>query len=206
MKNRINLYVEQLKPVKEPLPLSMSLAIVAACLTLMLMVFITLFAWQRNEITQQQHLRMTLAQEQSLLVQQATTLSRIANNQQILDEISKHKEKIKNKKRILTALNHHLEDTSGFTQLLLALAKVSDRNVWLTQIKSQSGALTLRGAATRSRDIPQWVKRLNLAPELKGKTFSALSMKREDKLINFVLKNVVDSSAASSNTLIEVAQ
>ena len=92
MKNRINLYVEQLKPVKEPLPLPTSLAIVAACLTVMLMVFITLFAWQRNEVTQQQHLRITLAQEQHLLVQKATTLSSITNNQQILDEISKHKQ------------------------------------------------------------------------------------------------------------------
>jgi len=189
MKTRINLYVKKLKPVKEKLPLTMSLTAVVSVSCLMLMIVGGVYGLSHLESQHQQQLNSTLSNEQAKLAQQAAILGEINDNQQLLDQIESVKHKIKNKKRILVALNRNLERDNGFTQLLLALAQVSDRNVWLTHITSQQGLLTLSGSARSSSDIPLWVERLNQAELLKGHSFAALSMERDNDGINFVLNN-----------------
>jgi len=194
MKTRINLYVTQLRPVKEQLPLIQSLSIIAGVFLLTIVTCGGLYWLNYSESQQQEALRSTLAQEQGHLATQAAALSEINDNKQLMQQIARVKSQIKNKKRILAALERQAINPGGFTDLLLALAQVSDQKVWLTAIKSHQGALTLSGSAKKSQDIPKWVARLNKVPRLQGTTFSALSMERDDAVINFVLNNHVPAA------------
>jgi len=189
MKTRINLYVAKLRPVKEKLALATSLTIIASVACLIIAIVGGVYWLNYAELQHQQQLNATLVQEQQQLAKQAMILGEINNNHQLLKQIETVKQHIKNKKRILVALNDHLERDTGFTKLLLALAQVSDSNVWLTHITSEQGLLTLSGSARRSDDIPKWVNRLNQAELLKGHVFSGLELARDNDVVNFVLNN-----------------
>jgi len=189
MKTRINLYVKALQPVKEKLPLSMSLTISGSVLVLTLLVLGSLFWLVNGEKTHQQQLRATLSVEQGHLSKQSAILSEMNNNKVIIEKIKRITQKIQNKKKVLASLKQQDTTPGGFSQLFISLAKVSDQKVWLTEIKSTEGLLTLSGAAKNSRDIPIWVARLNNVAALKGETFSSLTMERDNSVINFVLNN-----------------
>lgn len=189
MKSRINLYVSALHPIKEPLPLSMSLSIMGAVLSVMLIGCGTVY-WlgSQQEMTNNQ-LNTLLATEQQTLAERAVVLGQMNNNKRLEADIALIQETIKNKKRILNAVDTQVTSGGGYSELLVALGEVSDGKVWLTQISSQQGALTLSGSALLSRDIPLWVGRLNKAVELQGQSFSSLTMQRDDRVVNFVLNN-----------------
>jgi len=191
MKTRINLYVTELQPVKEKLPLSMSVTIVISVLVCSLMLCMSLYWLLGNEEKLQQQLRSELAQEQTQLASQARILSRVNNNKAIMEQIKQVTQNIKNKKRVLATLKHERANDSGFSSLLVSLAGISDQKVWLTKIKSQTGLLTFSGSAKRSQDIPLWVTRLSQIEELHGKTFNSLVMERDNSVINFVLHNKI---------------
>lgn len=189
MKTRINLYGQALKPVKEKLPLSLSVAVAVAVVLIMFSVSAVTIWLNNNQIASQEAARVTLNQEQQKLIEKSELLNKLSANQQLMDSIASVKEKIKNKKKIVATLEQRQEVDEGFTKLLLALAEISDQKVWLTDIKSEQGALTLSGRAQHSQDIPRWVAKLNRVESLQGATFSALSMERDDSTISFVLHN-----------------
>lgn len=189
MKTRINLYVPVLQPVREQLPLSKSLAVTASVFALAVFVCIGLYWLVDKESQQQKVLNAQLSIEQGRLASQAAKLSKINDNKQLLDKIELVRNQVKNKKRVLAALDNQTINHGGFTQLLLALAQVSDQKVWLTEIRSQQGSLMLSGSAKSSQAIPKWVSRLNQVEQLKGETFTSLTMHRNDAVINFVLNN-----------------
>lgn len=189
MKTRINLYTAALQPVKEKLPLSTSLSIVAATILLSIIVYAGLYWLVNTESQHQQQLQQDLIVEQGRLSTQAAALGKVNDNKQLLAEIEQVKTQIRNKKRVLAVIGDQTANNGGFTKLLLALAQVSDQKVWLTAIKSQQGALMLSGSAKKSQDIPKWVARLNQVKQLKGETFTSLTMERDDAVINFVLNN-----------------
>jgi len=191
MKTRINLYVTELQPVKEKLPLSMSVTIVISVLICSLMLCMSLYWLLGNEEELQQKLRSELAQEQTQLASQARILSRVNNNKAIMEQIKQVTLNIKNKKRVLATLKNERENDSGFSSLLVSLASISDQKVWLTKIKSKAGLLTFSGSAKHSQDIPMWVTRLSQIEELHGKTFNSLVMERDNSVINFVLHNKI---------------
>ncbi|NRA61070.1 MAG: PilN domain-containing protein [Psychrobium sp.] len=200
MKTRINLYLEQLKPVKEKLPLVQSVILFG--ITILFSVFgaATLMALNYQQTLDKESLSLTIASEQKSLNVMITEFSRKNNSAPLLAEIATMKRKIRSKKSILQALDQQFKNAAGFSSLFESLASVSVKNVWLTEISSNNGLLSFKGGAVNSKDIPVWIEKLKSAPALAGHTFSALSLVRDEGTLTFSLSNVDEALA------VEVAQ
>jgi hypothetical protein len=68
----------------------------------------------------------------------------------------------------------------GYSELLRALARVSVQGVWLTRVHfaEVSGELSLTGRAARADLVAAYLERLRSEPELRGREFARLDMKR----------------------------
>jgi hypothetical protein len=68
----------------------------------------------------------------------------------------------------------------GYSELLRALARVSVQGVWLTRVHfaEGSGELSLTGRAARADQVAAYLERLRSEPELRGREFARLDMKR----------------------------
>ncbi len=200
MKTRINLYLEQLKPVKEKQPLVQSTIFFGIAILFVLLGAATLMVLNYQQAIDKENLALTIATEQQTLNIMVTEFSRENNSAPLLAEIATMKRKIRSKKSILRALDQQFKNTAGFSPLFESLASVSVNNVWLTEISSNNGLLSFKGGAVASKDIPIWIDKLKSAPALAGHKFSALSLVRDEDQLTFSLSN--DDSALA----VEVAQ
>jgi hypothetical protein len=68
----------------------------------------------------------------------------------------------------------------GYSELLRALARVSVQGVWLTRVHfaEDGGELSLAGRASRAELVAAYLERLRSEPELRGREFARLDMKR----------------------------
>lgn len=68
----------------------------------------------------------------------------------------------------------------GYSELLRALARVSVQGVWLTRVHfaEGSGELSLTGRASRADLVAAYLERLRSQPELRGREFARLDIKR----------------------------
>ncbi|MDP2560868.1 PilN domain-containing protein [Psychrobium sp. 1_MG-2023] len=189
MKTRINLYLPELRPVKEKLPLSLTVAISAGTLALIIIIALSLFVLmeqKRDEMINKEH---ELVQAQIHLGQKITELTNATDNTPLLNEIATRKAEITTKKRVLAALSSQFSTSVPYSPLFKAFAELDTDNVWLTKISKTNGLLNIAGSASTSRDIPRWVEQLKLSPIFSGQTFNALEIERDEQQVNFVLKN-----------------
>lgn len=189
MKTRINLYLPELRPVKEVLPLSSSV------LYMVMSVVITLciiggFSYVNQQLrAEQQILNSELIVQESRLTEKAAELAAVTTNTPLLKKIDKTKADIIQKDTILEALKHQFAVNVGFAELFTGLAEIEMKDVWLTDIKSKSGKLSFTGKALDAETVPQWITAIEASPIFMGQSFSTLELLREDTLVTFTLHN-----------------
>lgn len=194
MKTRINLYLPQLRPVKEVLSLTQSCSYVAVSIVAVIVIILG-FSYINDQLKSENvQLQQSLVIEQSILTDKANELAAVTVNTPLLQDIELVKIKIVEKKKVLSALKNELKDNVGFSLIFSGLASIEMNNIWLTRITSTKGQLNFGGSALRSRDIPRWVNALQTSSAFGGLKFSHLDIKRDDKILKFTLSNMPNFS------------
>ncbi len=189
MKTRINLYLPQLRPVKEILSLKQS---VSYMITSVLLVFISIGALNYlDDMSTQARvgLQSELSIEEQILADKAKELAAVTTTTPLLKDIEQVKVKIAEKKKVLSVLKTEFADNIGFSVLFEGLTQLAMNNVWLTRIESKAGKLSFGGSALKSKNIPKWVKTLESSAAFSGHSFSNLDITREDSVVHFTLYN-----------------
>jgi len=187
----INFYLDSYKPV----PLSFDSRF--ALLSVVLCLFgIMILGW--IESSQVDSLQQRLAERKSQLNSQQQQLAlvtkKLRDRSQIKglqSQLNKNQAELASYRKILNLVNTPLYLVSvNFSQILKDLSEQTIDSVWLTKIDIQTQSLSLSGATTKPKSIPDYVDKLKNSDSLK-RHFDELKIERneEKQLVEFQLIN-----------------
>lgn len=198
MKSRINLYLPELRPVKEVLPLSQSVTYMALSLVIAVLV-IGGFTYLNQQLkADNQRFQSEVRLQEAILSEKSNELAAVTTNSPLLNDIKTAKAKTAEKKVILATLKRSFDRNDGFSALFEGLSNIDMNGVWLTAIESRGGQLSFAGSALKSQAVPRWVEAMEQSPVFNGHSFSGLEIQREDDLVNFTLQNSGSTIAEES--------
>ena len=198
MKSRINLYLPELRPVKEVLSLKHSMSYMV--LSVFILVLAIAGTTYLNQQLKAENIRFQneLTLQESILAEKTNELAAVTTNSPVLNDIKQVKAKTAEKKVDLSSLNKVFKENVGFSGLFEGLTTIKVNDVWLTIIESRNGKLSFSGSALKSQTVPRWVEALEQSSALNGHSFSGLEIQREDNLIHFTLQNIGSEIAETS--------
>lgn len=198
MKSRINLYLPELKPVKEVLSLKHSMSYMV--LSMFILVLAIAGTTYLNQQLKAENIRFQneLTLQESILAEKTNELAAVTTNSPVLNDIKLVKAKTAEKKVVLSSLNKVFKENVGFSGLFEGLTTIKVNDVWLTIIESRNGKLSFSGSALKSQAVPRWVEALEQSSAFSGHSFSGLEIQREDNLIHFTLQNIGSEIAEAS--------
>ena len=115
MKSRINLYLPELRPVKEVLPLSQSVTYMALSLLIAVLV-IGGFTYLNQQLkADNQRFQSELRLQEAILGDKSNELAAVTTNSPLLNDIKAAKAKTAEKKVILATLKRSFDRNDGFS-------------------------------------------------------------------------------------------
>lgn len=202
MKNRIDLYQPQFKP--KVILLSLNFAFLIWFLALVSIVVAGVSVSRLKNHAQQEVL---FAAQQ---VKDKTTLlgvmtkgrdSRV-QNPKLVEALEQSQKQLKIKKTIVRELaNREQQKSQGFSALMLDLAANHQQDLWLTEIHLNESQISIRGGATDSAAVPNWVNKLASAEYFIGKEFAAARLYRDgnEELLFVLSSEIADLGAGVTN-------
>ncbi len=181
MKTRVNLYTAEFKPKKELL--SFNQMAVVWCFAML--VLLSLYFYTSDQLQSSRQTLVTLQLEEGekrtelqkleakLMAHQASAM--------LNRELAARKLELEVKRRLLNSLGEkQLLKSQGFAVLMADLAKVNDKEVWLTQVLVTEGNINLSGITTSSDAVPRWVNGFKRVASLAGQGFYQFSVARDE--------------------------
>ncbi len=198
MKSRINLYLPELRPVKEALSLKHSISYMV--LSVFILVLAIAGTTYLNQQLKAENIRFQneLTLQETILAEKENELAAVTTNSPLLNDIKQAKAKTAEKKVVLSSLNKVFEENIGFSGLFEGLSTIKVNDVWLTVIESRDGKLSFAGSALKSQAVPRWVEAIEQSSAFSGHSFSGLVIQREDNLVHFTLQNSGSEIAEAS--------
>lgn len=191
MKHRINLYNEQLRPVKEVLSFKLLLNIWLVFSLLLSIGIASLMFISSHQQALNLQIISKLQQAQQTLTSRAGEFARRNDKAALILKKNNLLTTIQRQTLILDKLTHETEKHGqGYSKVFLALAELTAGDIWLTGISIKHSAISLHGAAIRSKDVLTWIEALNEAEALHGQDFSSLEIERQRGQLVFSLNNV----------------
>ncbi len=190
---QINLYQDEFKHIDPPF--SANTIVLLALLTLVSGAVISallasLMWWWQGELTEnkkQWGIWQFNLQQAKIDFPQPQVDARLARN------ISNFKLGIDRNKQVLQYLHSQQlnAEHQSFSVFLLALTWVSQKDLWLTNIKiSKGGAnLSLEGRALNAEALPKYLKKLSDIEVFSDMKFKVFEMTREEQELSFVVSS-----------------
>jgi len=141
------------------------------------------YAWYQVQQMDKQTQEMTrrYEAEQKRLLNYADKFSPQRSNQMLSDELKMLEAQAVAQGNVLELLNSGaIGNTRGYSEYLRAFARQSVSGLWLTGFELRGGGaqISLQGAVTNPQLLPTYIRRMNKEAVMRGKSFSALQMKR----------------------------
>ncbi|MFV0449115.1 MAG: MSHA biogenesis protein MshI [Vibrio sp.] len=189
--NAINFYQDHLKPKKELLTLTVFATACGSAAVIMLCLF-AWFQWQAIELQQQMNLSsqsntQLTAQLAQLKQQQAKHL--LSTDK--LARVERYQQEIASQQASLAAISRYdISQQSGYSGVMDGLAKLSRRDISLTEIVINDAILDVKGIARDAQVIPNWIAQFKHQVSLNGRNFEQLTIGRDEQdIVTFELKS-----------------
>ena len=160
-KQRVNLYIQALRPVPEVLPLSMAIGLLAAAIGLLLLMVIAAQWLASNSAAE-----LTAAQQQSqqLTEDVANQTASLQQRQPPLlhsQRLQALQQQLEQRRRLLGLLMHHKPlQQRELGAMLDLLARHRSEQLWLQRISLSEQKLQLQGAALGEAGVTAWLSAL----------------------------------------------
>jgi len=191
MKTSLNLYHVSCQPQKTHFNFSQLMLLLVACLIFSaLAAFVTIELANNSEskkITAQNEL-LNLQGEFTNLIEAETNSHEIAENTKIKKALLQH---IADKQHLLTSLSAlKLNEGLNFPDLMQGLSETNTDKLTLTRFSILNHKLNIQGQAKQGELIPQWLLRMQSAPELKAVTFDHIQIIKQNQRFLFQVNNI----------------
>lgn len=188
MKNRINLYIPELRPQKDPLSLAKLLITSGVVLSAVLVVSSIL-------TTQVVQVKKALKAEQVIAEQQQASLNQLQaqleqkqNKSKYAQELKIIESEIAHKKLMFDFIAERSEaDAVYFASVMTDLARFHDSRIWLTEFKLSHGNVKLAGVAQNASALPYWLDSLKQSDFFSGQSFSVMEFEQKNSAVSFTI-------------------
>ncbi len=187
----INFYQEHLKPKKELMTLS-SIGVVWGTVAL---IMLCLFAWfQFQNIQIQQQLKIANQQNAQLTGQLGELKQKQAKHLPSAEKVAasaRLKKEIASQQASLAAIGQYdASQQLGYSGVMDGLAKLSRRDISLSEIGISETTLDVKGMARDANIIPTWIAQFKDEVSLTGRSFEQLTIGRDEQdVVTFELKS-----------------
>ena len=203
MKTRVNLYLDEFRPTTYLINIGFTALLWG--LAIGAIVFASVYVNQQKAQAEQrlQRVEQSMADKQKVIEMLSRARDKKGENLQLLAEIERVEQELSIKNEIITELtNRERRQASGYAQLMLDLARLHDRGLWLTSIHLDDNYVRIEGGATDSATVPKWVSKLNEANYFEGAQFAAASMYRDNQqMLRFVLSSRLEYAMDTGETI-----
>ena len=191
MKTSLNLYHVSCQPQKTHFNFSQLMLLLLACLLFsVLATFVTIKLANNSEskkIIAQGEL-LNLQGEFNNLIEVEAYSSVIGKNTKIKKTLL---QSITDKRNLLTSLNAlKLNEGLNFPDLMQGLSESNTDKLTLTRFSILNHKLSIQGQAKQKELIPQWLLRMQSAPELKAVTFDHIEIIKQNQRFLFQVNNI----------------
>ncbi|PNI00052.1 MSHA biogenesis protein MshI [Vibrio diazotrophicus] len=187
----INFYQEHLKPKKE----LMTLSTIAAVWSVVTVVMLCLFAWfQFQNIQYQQQIKQASQQNTQLTGQFGELKQKYATHLPSAEKVAasaRLKKEIESQQASLAAIaKYDASRQLGYSGVMDGLAKLSRRDISLSEIEINEATLDVKGMARDANVIPTWIAQFKDEVSLTGRSFEQLTIGRDEQdIVTFELKS-----------------
>ena len=169
------------------------------------------YAWHQVGQLDKQYVENTrqFEADQMRLAKLATEFSPQQSNQLLQDEVRQLEKNLADQTQLVDTLKSGvIGNTTGYSQYMSAFARQVVAGLWLTGFKvtGDGAQISLNGAVTDGKMLPDYIQRLGNEPSMRGKSFSTLQMQqvksipgKDSKLppvpryVEFTLQSAADS-------------
>ena len=188
MKNRINLYLPELRPQKDPLSLLKLLIISGVVLSIMLVAssILTTQVLQVKKALKAEQLRAE--QQQTSLGQLQVQLEQKQNKSKFAQDLKIIESEIAHKRLMFDFISARSKaDAVYFANVMTDLARFHDNRIWLTEFKISHGNIKLAGVAQNASALPHWLDGLKQSDFFSGQSFSVMEFEQKNNTVLFTL-------------------
>lgn len=141
------------------------------------------YAWYQVEQLNKQYLANTrqFQADQTRMVKFTAEFSPQQANQLLQDEAQQLEKNLADQTTLVDTLKSGvIGNTLGYSQYMSAFARQIVPGLWLTGFKVTGDAaqISLNGAVTDAKLLPDYIQRLSREPSMQGKSFSTLQMQQ----------------------------
>ncbi|MAD52679.1 PilN domain-containing protein [Idiomarina sp. UBA3162] len=182
MKQSINLYTDELKPVVLKLSLARSL-VAALVLTLVILVaWIVLQQIAEQRSAEADRVNQQLQQLQQQQTQLQSQVQQKNPDQQLVQQSESLSRRIQQQMQLNERLTH-LESRQLIApqQLMAELQAIDMEGLWLTEFGISEGRINLHGKAIKGNLIPSWMARFDGEPVLSDSRFSVVDLSQDEQ-------------------------
>ncbi|MCE2572136.1 PilN domain-containing protein [Motilimonas eburnea] len=182
MKTRVNLYTQEFIPKKVWFCLRQMCIIWGMAIGVVSVSYFWLEGqYQLSQATQQQSHQALAKQQQALAVLQAKVDQRVPSAK-LARQLSQMQAELSVKQKLLAAVGQNETfKNAGFAGVLTDLARLNDKDIRLTEIRAESGQISLSGITYSNHAVPRWIKTFKTSDTLAGQEFAVLKVVRNDK-------------------------
>ncbi|WP_202436355.1 PilN domain-containing protein [Vibrio eleionomae] len=186
----INLYQDHLKPEKN----YFTLANVGIGWAAIASVFLCIFAFEYfHGVSLQKELKITQQTETQLKSERDTLKKEAVSHQpspEKLAAISRLKKEIESKKASIGAVDTIEKSKQiGYSGVMAGLAKLSNKNISLSEIEIDNNQLNIKGFARNAEAVPAWIAEFKQELHLVGRAFEKMQIARNEKgIVTFELR------------------
>lgn len=191
MKTRVNLYLEEFRPVKEILPLQL---VLVSWLAVVLAVSFLNNSTADRFVKTQQAGKVLNDTYRKLKEQIANLENQQASRKQdakLIEEVSELESELRAKQILLAELvGREKFKNNGFSLMMEDLAERNDSELWLNHIQIDENDVYLRGNTLKSDAVPRWVNGLKESEYFAGRSFAGVKLFRDlDDQLAFILSS-----------------
>ncbi|OIM99248.1 hypothetical protein BFR57_01350 [Idiomarina sp. MD25a] len=182
MKQSINLYTDELKPVV--LRLSLVRSLIAALVLILVIVvgWVVLQNIAEQRSAEVDHINQQLQQLQQQQTQLQSQVQQKNPDQQLVQQSENLSRRIQQQMQLNERLTH-LESRQLIApqQLMTELQAIDMEGLWLTEFGISQGRINLHGKAIKGNLIPSWMARFDGEPVLSDSRFSVVDLSQDEQ-------------------------
>lgn len=192
MKQWVNLYRNELKPIKQRLTLTKVSSVLGLWLALLLVV-VAVTQWQTATVVQKnEQLSATLEKLNNDLASNRERISLRQPSPQLQAEKEQLQQELQDARSFSQQIAEFRQSrSSSVSEFLHELAEITPEDIWLTDFSMSGENIRLHGQALNSEALVLWMDKFGQSRVLSDKRFAVVELKRSEQgYQQFLLQSV----------------
>jgi len=182
MKQRINLYLSELRPVKDPLSLN-NIALSWVMVLVVCLGYMGILMYVDKDLNQElTKVKRQLTQQTAQVNELQAALAVKQDKTFLSQQLNRLKKEYQHKKMMLEYISERNDENKiSYADVMSDLAQFHHSDVWLTEFRFVNHEVELKGLTQSPSKLPYWFDGLKKSTFFSGKLFSVLEFKNIDE-------------------------